>query len=122
MKALTVDAADVHQTQASPGPGPAPATAPLSLLAGASEEAICARLLQEGGPLQGPKLGSCLTLGDELSEETHVLTKQEIFLERAPRWRAGGRGNPGELLCCVAHNLRFYGDGISFRVVFGQSF
>lgn len=79
MKALTVDAADVHQTQASPGPGPAPATAPLSLPAGASEEAICARLLQEGGALQGPKLGSCLTLGDELSEETHVLTKQEIY-------------------------------------------
>ena len=31
-------------------------------------------------PFQGPKLGSCLTLGSELSEETHVLTKQEIFL------------------------------------------
>ena len=29
---------------------------------------------------QGPKLGSCLTLGNELSEETHVLTKQEILL------------------------------------------
>ena len=31
-------------------------------------------------PFQGPKLGSCLTLGNELSEETHVLTKQEILL------------------------------------------
>ena len=31
-------------------------------------------------PFQGPKLGSCLTLGNELSKETHVLTKQEIFL------------------------------------------
>ena len=30
-------------------------------------------------PFQGPKLGSCLTLGSELSEETHVLTKQEIL-------------------------------------------
>ena len=30
--------------------------------------------------MQGPKLGSCLTLGNELSEETHVLTKQEILL------------------------------------------
>ena len=29
---------------------------------------------------QGLKLGSCLTLGNELSEKTHVLTKQEIFL------------------------------------------
>ena len=33
-----------------------------------------------GTPFQGPKLGSCLTLGNELSEETHVLTKQEILL------------------------------------------
>ena len=37
-------------------------------------------MLQEGDPFQGPKLGSCLTLGNELSEETHVLTKQEILL------------------------------------------
>ena len=33
-----------------------------------------------GGPFQGPKLGSCLTLGNELSEKTHVLTKQETLL------------------------------------------
>jgi len=39
-------------------------------------------MLQEGDPFQGPKLGSCLTLGNELSEETHVLTKQEILLEK----------------------------------------
>ena len=31
-------------------------------------------------PFQGLKLGSCLTLGNELSEETHMLTKQEILL------------------------------------------
>ena len=31
-------------------------------------------------PFQGPKLGSCLTLGNELSKETHVPTKQEILL------------------------------------------
>ena len=39
--------------------------------------AICCR---KGDPFQGPNLGSCLTLGNELSEETHVLTKQEILL------------------------------------------
>ena len=39
-------------------------------------------LLQEGGPFQGPRVGSCLTLGNELSEETHVLTKQEMLLGR----------------------------------------
>ena len=42
-------------------------------------------MLQEGGPLPSPKLGSCLTLGNELSEETHVLTKQEILLGKGTR-------------------------------------
>ena len=50
---------------------------------------LCCR---KGDPFQGPKLGSCLTLGNELSEETHVLTKQEILLGRAPGWRAVGKG------------------------------
>ena len=50
------------------------------------------------------KLGSCLTLGKELSEETHVLTKQEILLGkgtrvessrvREPRRTALPRGSP----------------------------
>ena len=37
--------------------------------------------LQEGrpNPLQGPRLDSCLTLGNELSQETHVLTEQETL-------------------------------------------
>ena len=38
------------------------------------------KLLQEGEPFQGPKLGSSLTLRNELSQETHVLKKQEILL------------------------------------------
>ena len=38
---------------------------------------ICCR---KADPFQGLKLGSCLTLGDELSKETHVLTKQAILL------------------------------------------
>ena len=59
---------------------------------------------RKGDPFQGPKLGSCLTLRNELSEETHVLTKQEILLGRAPGWRAGGWGNPGERLCHVAQS------------------
>ena len=36
-------------------------------------------------PFQGPKLGSCLTLGNELSEDTHVLTKREILLGKGTR-------------------------------------
>ena len=35
---------------------------------------------RKGDPFQGPKPGSCLTLGNELSEETHLLTEQEILL------------------------------------------
>ena len=37
---------------------------------------ICFRKVD---PFQGLKLGSYLTLGNELSEETHVLPKQEIL-------------------------------------------
>ena len=46
--------------------------------------AVCCR---KGDTFQGPKAGSCLTLRNELSEETHLLTKQEILL---------GRGAPAE--------------------------
>ena len=40
-----------------------------------------------GTPSRAPlsKLGSCLTLRNELSEETHVLTKQEILLGKGTR-------------------------------------
>ena len=43
---------------------------------------ICCR---KADPFQGPKLGSYLTLRNELSEETHVLTKQEILLRKGTR-------------------------------------
>ena len=36
-------------------------------------------------PFQGPKVDVCLTLRSELSEETHVLTKQETLLGRGAR-------------------------------------
>ena len=35
-----------------------------------------------GTPFQGPKVGSFLTLRNELPKETHELTKQEILLGR----------------------------------------
>ena len=66
---------------------------------------ICHR---KGDPFQGPKLGSCLTLRNELSEETHVLTKQEILLgkgtrvenrrAREPRRTALPRGSQSQVL------------------------
>ena len=54
-----------------------------------------------------------------------MLTEQETFF--IGKGRLGGEqqgkgGNPGELLCWMAPSLGFYGDGISFRGVFGQSF
>ena len=36
-------------------------------------------LLQEGDSFQGLKVGSYLTLGDELSEETHVLRNKRLY-------------------------------------------
>ena len=45
-------------------------------------EGICRR---KWNPFQGQKVGSCLTLRNELSEETHVLTKQEILLGKGTR-------------------------------------
>ena len=47
---------------------------------------------------------------------------KRFYCKRAPRWRAVWWGNPGEHLCHMACSLRFYGDGISFWVVFCQSF
>ena len=54
---------------------------PVSLPGESSEtdEPVCCR---KGDPFQGLKVGSCLTLRNELSKETHLLTKQEILLGR----------------------------------------
>ena len=74
--------------------------------------AICCR---KRDPFQGPKLGSCLTFGNELSEETHVLAegtwsgcpicgqkmisrtrctvpKSEVPSEGQPTWKVGHSG------------------------------
>ena len=47
-------------------------------------------VLQEGGL----KLGSCITLGNELSEETHVLTMQEILLGKGAQVESSGVREP----------------------------
>ena len=62
-----------------------------------------------------------LTLRNGLSEETCMMRNKRLDWEGVPRWREGGEGKPGELLCNIAHSLGFYGDGISFRAVSGQS-
>ena len=80
---------------------------------------ICYR---KGNLFQGMRVGSCLTLGNELSEESHMLTKRESLLGRgawAERRRARSQGGRP---CHVARSLGFYRDGIPFWVFFGQTF
>ena len=73
-------------------------------------------------PFQGLKLGSCLTLGNQLSEETRVLTKQEVLLGKGT-WVESSRVREARRTALpVACSLGFYGDGISFWGVFSQSF
>ena len=47
-------------------------------------------LLQEGVPIPGPRVDSFLPLENEVSEETHVLTKQETLFGRGA-WVEGRR-------------------------------
>ena len=69
-------------------------------------QSLCYR---KGDPFQGLKLGSCLTHENELSEETHVLTKGAVkgsldsWLSRAVATPCGGNeesqfGSPGSLM------------------------
>ena len=75
-------------------------------------------MLEEG--VQGPKLVSCLTFRNKLSKEAHVLTKQEILLGKGTWVESSRIREPRRT--ALSHGLQFYGDGISFWVVFSQSF
>jgi len=77
---------------------------------------------RKGDPFQGPRVGSCLTLRNELSKETHMLKKQETLLGRSARAESCKVRNPRGLLCHVVHSLRLYGNVVNFRAVSGQSF
>ena len=59
------------------------------------------RWYRKGDPFQGLSVGSCLTLGNELSEEIHLLTKQKILLGRCS-W---AESSQGDLLCHVARSF-----------------
>ena len=54
---------------------------------GGSHSYTCRR---KRDPFQGLRVGSCLTLGNELSEEIHVLTKQETLLGRGSQVESSG--------------------------------
>ena len=73
------------------------------------------QILQEKGPLQDLSVGFCLTLGNELSKEMHVLTKQETLLGRGA-WAESSRGNPGGLLCLWLTVTRFMVMGFLSRL------
>ena len=73
-------------------------------------------------PFQGPRVGFCLTLGNEWSEETHVLRKEETLLEKGTQVESRRVREPRRTALPRGLSLGFYGHGISFRVVFGQSF
>ena len=75
---------------------------------------------RKGDPCRAWEWALTLTFRNELSKEIHMLTKQETLLGRGAGRRAREEGKPGGLLC--HHSHRFYGDGISFWVVCGQSF
>ena len=61
-----------------------------------------------------------LTLGNELSKNTHVLTKRETLLARGAWAKSNSVREPRTALHVVC-SLGFYGCGISFWVVSGQS-
>ena len=48
---------------------------------------------------KGLRVDSCLTLRNDLSKETHILTKERLYCKRVLDQRTVGWGNPGELLC-----------------------
>ena len=75
-------------------------------------------------PTRVPRTGSCLTRGKELSEETHADKARDFIGRRHLGGEQQGKGiqENCSVTCHVARSLGFYGDGISFQVVFGQSF
>ena len=63
-------------------------------------------ILQEGGPLPVPKreLLFSHSLGNELSKETHVLTKQEILLGKGTRVESSRLREPRRI--ALPHGLQ----------------
>ena len=75
-----------------------------------------------GAPFQDLRMGSSVALRNELSEKIHMLTEQEILLGRGARAESSRVREPRRTALPCGCSLGFYGDGISFQVVFDQSF
>ena len=70
---------------------------------------------QKGDPIHGPKVDSCLTLGNALSEAIHVLAKAEDIIGKGPQEESSRGRGPRELLCQAARSFRVYGNRMSFH-------
>ena len=70
--------------------------------------------------MQGLRVGFCLTLGNELFQKTHMLTREEAFFGKGLQGREQqGKGTQEN---CFATWLVVFGDGVSFWVISAQSF
>ena len=80
-------------------------------------------LLQEEGPLPGPETGllsntrKWIVLGDTCADKA-----RDFIGKEHPGGEQQGKGTQENSSVTWLAVSRFYGDGISFRVVFGQSF
>ena len=73
-------------------------------------------VLQEGGPLPGSESGP---------SEMYCLRRHMWWQSKSFYWEGVESSRLLEsrgLLCHISHSLTFFGDGVSFRVVSGQSF
>ena len=64
---------------------------------------------------RGTRVGSRLTLRNELSEETHLVTKQKTLLGRGTKEESRRERESRKPLCHMAYSLRFYGSGLVSR-------
>ena len=72
-----------------------------------NEAGLCRTVVLKEG---GLKLGSCITLGNELSKETHVLTKQEILLGRGAQVESSSVREPRRIaLPCGSQSWVLWG-------------
>ena len=84
-----------------------------------SASSLCCK---EGDPFQRPKLGFCLALGNELSEETHALTKQEILLGKGTRLESSRVREPRRTALHVTCSLRFLVLGLVSRLSLASNY
>ena len=84
----------------------------------APEQSFCCR---KGDPFQGPKLSSYLTLRNELSEETRVLTKQEILLGKGTQVESNRVREPRRTALSGSVGWLSVSDFMVMGLVFGWS-